>query len=449
MTKRQKFFSALGRFFKNFFTKNIVLKIVVVLFAILLWGFVIAEENPEYTKRIYGVEIDLLNEDSLQAKGWMLIDISADATDVDVKCEIKKHGSLDAAQVDCYVDLAKVAAASSADEDTVTIPLDVKYEIATEYGTIENVTVERVDVTLAKTQTLNNQTVEIETTGALPDGLIIDSLGSLTIASLTGRQDEISRIGKMKVTLDLSTITEPGIKDYNLPIEFYESGSDTPFRLTTGDGNVITTGLRVTTRAYKEVPIVVNVVPSETFNQKFEYEQQLIGTGVIGLCADKTETLDAITQVETEAIVPRLVKAEETRTCSLVLPEGTTLKNGQSRATVSVILTVRDKEISEVFTLPITYSETRDSVCLSGEEQKTVTIKVSGTYNAMQAFNRNWFTASVSIENYLQGTLRLPVRITFTGDPEQYDYTLVDPSDGFVEIVLLAVSETDAQNSTP
>lgn len=443
MTKRQKFFSALGRFFKDFFTKNIILKIVVVLFAILLWGFVIAEENPEYTKRIYGVEIDLRNEDTLQAKGWMLIDRSASTADVDVKCEIKKHGSLVASQVDCYVDLSRVAAAKSTDEDTVTIPLEVKYEVATEYGTVESATVDRVDVTLAKTRTLNNQSVEVETVGELADGLILDPLDSLTIASLTGRQDEINKIDKMKVILDLSTITEPGVKDYNLPINFYESGSDTPFSFTTGDGNSITTGLRVTVRAYKEVPIYVNVVPSDTFNQRFEYDKQLIGTGVIGLCADKAETLAEITQVETEAIVPKLIKAEETRTCSLVLPEGTTLKNGQSRASVSVILTVREKEVSEEFELPIEYSKPRDGVYLSGKEQMTVTIRVTGSYSAMQAFNRSWFTASVPIEYYLQGTIRLPIRLTFTGDPEQYRYSLIDPEDGYVEIVLLEAPQTE------
>ena len=36
MTKRQKFFSALGRFLKNIFTKNILLKIVALLFAVML-----------------------------------------------------------------------------------------------------------------------------------------------------------------------------------------------------------------------------------------------------------------------------------------------------------------------------------------------------------------------------------------------------------------------------
>ena len=38
MTKRQKFFSAVGQFLKNVFTKNIPLKIIALVFALLLWG---------------------------------------------------------------------------------------------------------------------------------------------------------------------------------------------------------------------------------------------------------------------------------------------------------------------------------------------------------------------------------------------------------------------------
>ena len=57
MTKRQKFFSAVGQFLKNLFTKNIPLKIIALVFALLLWGYVLSEVKPVYVKKLYGIEV--------------------------------------------------------------------------------------------------------------------------------------------------------------------------------------------------------------------------------------------------------------------------------------------------------------------------------------------------------------------------------------------------------
>ncbi len=449
MTKRQKFFSALGRFFKDFFTKNIVLKIVVLLFAILLWGFVIAEENPEYVKRVYGVEIEIRGEDMLQSKGWMLIDRGTTSTDVDVKCQISKHGVLDASRIECYVDLTRIAAARSTDGDTLTVPLDVKCEIASDFGAIEGNTVERVEITLAKTQTLNNQTVEVNTTGMLSDDLVIDLPKNVTIASLTGQQSQVRKISKMKVTVDLDEFAkmEPGVYDVNLPVRFYEKGAAEPFEFVTGNGEPITTGVRVTIRACKEIPISVNIATSEEFDERFEYQFRIVGADKIKLCADRREILDAIKKIETEQIYLKQLKIEETRNVSLVIPSGTTLENGTSRASTSVIITVAEKLTSVDLEVPILYSGVRETVYLNGEERKTAIIRVTGTYSAIDALNPSWFSASVALENYIQGTFRLPIRVLFDGDAAAYQYELIDPEDGFVDVVLeeIVIPESEPQ----
>lgn len=438
MTKRQKFFSALGRFFKDFFTKNIVLKIVVLLFAILLWGFVIAEENPEYTKRVYGVEIEIRGEDMLQSKGWMMINRGTTSTDVDVKCQIGKHGALDASRIDCYVDLTRITNARSTDGDTLTVPLDVKCEVASDYGTIEGCTVERVEIKLAKTQTLNNQTVEVDTTGTLPDDLIVDLPKSVTIASLTGQQSQVRKISKLKATVDLDDFAkmEPGVYNVNLPIKFYEKGATEPFDFVTSNGEPITTGVRVTIRACKEFPIFVNIATSEEFEERFDYQIKIVSAETIKLCADRRDILEAIKQVETEQIYLRQMKTEETRNVSLIIPDETTLENGLSKASASVIITVTEKQTSVDIEVPILYSNTRENIYLDGNERKTVTIRVTGTYSAIEALNPTWFSASVALENYMQGTFRLPIRILFDGDASAYKFELIDPEDGFTDVVL-------------
>ena len=124
MTKRQKVFSALGRFLKDLFTKNIVLKVVALLFAIMLWGYVLSIENPEYTKRVRDVEISIVGEDSLNSRGLMLVTRDTGTTDVDILCKINKHSELDASRVTCTVDLSSRAITLDPDENSKIITRD-------------------------------------------------------------------------------------------------------------------------------------------------------------------------------------------------------------------------------------------------------------------------------------------------------------------------------------
>ena len=51
--------SALKTWLKNAFTKNLALKIVSLIFAMLLWGYVLMSENPQRTKTLTNVPISV------------------------------------------------------------------------------------------------------------------------------------------------------------------------------------------------------------------------------------------------------------------------------------------------------------------------------------------------------------------------------------------------------
>ena len=51
---------------KGFFTKNLALKIVSLLFAMLIWGYVMVEVNPKRVKTITDVPVSFTVESSQQ-----------------------------------------------------------------------------------------------------------------------------------------------------------------------------------------------------------------------------------------------------------------------------------------------------------------------------------------------------------------------------------------------
>ena len=54
---------------KNFFTTNLAVKIVALLFAVLLWGYVLTDQNPYRTKTITNVNTSFEGEAELLAQG--------------------------------------------------------------------------------------------------------------------------------------------------------------------------------------------------------------------------------------------------------------------------------------------------------------------------------------------------------------------------------------------
>lgn len=430
MTKRQKFFSALGRFFKDLFTKNIKLKVVALLFAILLWGYVLAVENPAYVKRVRDVEITITGEDSLNNRGLMLVSRDTGTTDVDVLCQISKHSELDKSRVSCSVDLSTLNVVFDEGEDVKTVSVEVQSKITSDYGTLQGLTVPSVELNVARIASRSNIRVTVNAEGELADGFEYQLPENLTV-SLRGQKSEVDRIAYADVTVDLSelAVNDPeklaGTYDLVLPVQFYDRANVRINDVVTVSGDSVTTNVRVVVRAYKDVPIVPNIVTDEVFNENYTYT-----------CLPTTETvrlygslsvLNAIDQVATEKIEPK-EPVDERRTVSLILPPKTELSETQSKSVVVYLHVTERMSDGVVYEIPIQYSETKKQFVLSGDEPKMAKLFVIGSVNAMKTFDPGRIKVSVDVRNYGEGTHTLPVILEYSGDTSVYTVTLIDES---------------------
>ena len=445
MTKRQKVFSALGRFFKDLFTKNIGLKIVALLFAVLLWGYVLAIENPAYVKRVRDVDITITGEDSLNNRGLMLVTRDTGTTDVDILCKINKHSELDASRVTCSVDLSALPFSFDPDEDSKTVTVEVQAKVASEYGTIQSLSVSSVDLTLARISSRSNIQVEVNTEGALADGFVCELPDSLTV-SLRGQKSEVDRISYANTTVDLSSfaVNDPemlaGTYDLVLPVQFYDSANVRIDDIVTSNGEKVTTNVRVVIRAYKDVPIVPNVITDKQFDASYAYSCVALQESI--RLYGSLSVLNSIDAITTESIIPSMKQTDERMTVGLLIPANVETLASQSR-TVGVYLRVWELEADPVeYEIPIAYSETKPTVALSGEEPKTVRVSVSGSVLAMASFDPGTFTATVDLGNYGDGTYTLPVVLRFSGDARTYSFSLLDDTVTVV-LTLIQVEEIE------
>ncbi len=421
MTKRQKFFSAFKRFLKDLFTKNIGLKVTALLFAILLWGYVLGIENPEYVKRVRDVEIAYTGEDSLNARGLMLVNREQLLTDVDIECELSKHTDLDD-NITCTVDLSDRDITLDADEDSKTITRPVQAKVTSGYGTIQSLSVASVDLEIARISSRSGIKVEIQTQNKLPDGFLFYPPETVTV-SVRGQKSVIDQIAYGSVTIDLSAIksfnSALASKTYDLvlPVQFKDVSNNDLGEIVTSNGERVVANVPIVVRAYKDVPVVPTVSVSKDFDRYYEYE-----------CVPATESvrifgspvkLSTVESIGTETIFPEEV-GEQRISVGLDVPEGITVDSNQNITTEQINgkeylkigarlrVTEREAEPAE-FEIPIEYTQARNGVVLDGSEPKTVRIRVYGTVRAMEAFDPSMISVSVDLQNYWTGTYELPI----------------------------------------
>ena len=57
MKKKNKVLLAVWNAIKTFFTTNLLIKIVSLVFAVILWGYVMTNVNPSRSKTLYGIPV--------------------------------------------------------------------------------------------------------------------------------------------------------------------------------------------------------------------------------------------------------------------------------------------------------------------------------------------------------------------------------------------------------
>ncbi len=411
MTKRQKFFSAVGRFLKNIFTKNIALKIIALLFAILLWSYVLSIENPLYTKHVRDVDISIIGEDTLNSRGLMLVTRDTGTTDVDILCRINKHSELDASRVTCVVDLSNRAISLDEDVDSKKIMLDVQASVTSEYGTIQSLSVNSVELEVARLSSRNNVRVTARTTGSLPEGFTVELPSNLSI-SMRGQKSVLDQIVRGEVTIDLDSFpvgdpaTLANTYDRVLPVQFYDSSNILLENIASSDGESFTINARVVIRAYKEV----DIVPAIEMTDEGYTWTYISSRSKVTLYGDWS-VLNGIDSVTTTSIAATPDMHNTPVAADLILPDGVETTSGFNK-TITVTITVAEETDQKTFDVPITYAKTLgEGLALHPDAPKTIGITVSGPRSAVNAFDASHVTVTVDPYGYAAGTYTLPVKV--------------------------------------
>ncbi len=312
--------------FRSYFSNNLWLKILSLVFAVILWSFTITQTNPQRTKTFTEVPITIVGISDLQKQGLTLREDFDDSITVTVKASIAHSDFRRVAKnyISAIVDISKLASAG-----TVNMPINVSINNSADISSI-SVSPSTVPVTIDNFIS-KDVPVAIQKTGELDENLISLAPNYPDSISISGSAYYVEKIAKANVDIDLSTLSDGDV--LNSVCKFTDEKNNI---IKFSSGKSITVDMDIQT--VKEVPINAESAIVNSDQLASGYHLASVSAGKIKICAHKVE-LDKIDELVPDKID---IKGKDYQFTSspltFTLPEGVTVLPGQDSPVASFVI---------------------------------------------------------------------------------------------------------------
>ncbi|MEA4915344.1 MAG: CdaR family protein [Christensenella sp.] len=388
---------------KGFFTKNLALKIIAFVFAMLLWGYVLTDQKPMREKELSNVTTSFDGEAELIAQGLCVrgdrAEILQDVT-VKVRTQITNYAYVSSSSIIASISLRNISEARRYD-------LPIQASVTSSLGIVQTITPATVHVEIDK---LVTKTIPITTTftKALPDGYWadMDALSTTTRLDITGPQTDISTITHGECVVDLADRTSTIYSTYD--VTFYDKNNN----VVSSDimiGTLPTSTVRLPIYPVKNVPVDVDssLVGSDNLAANHEIIKAVATPATVRLVGDQA-TLDQIDKITMEPIPVNGLDSTMTVSGTLIVPDGVRLIDN---ATVSVLLEVREMVISQTFEqleIQVHGNTGRANISLN---IPAADLTVEGRYSLVSMLSRSDVQLFVDVTGLTPGVYKLPISI--------------------------------------
>ena len=243
--------------FKNSkFRKNVMPKLLSLIFAIFLWMYVIDQVNPELVKVVENVKVELVNVDDITQNGLVLL--NTDDYYVDVKIKGRRNDVLNIKKQDIEI----IADLRGFSKGVVSVPLEKKINSNTVM--IEDLSKKDVKITLDKIVEISKK-VNVNILGSIPNEYISDDLFvSPEEILVRGPETIVNKVAYLYGELNISNAN-------------YDIKKEIPVKPVDNDGNIVNgisigkNYVYVEKKVYKtkKIPINLSVVGNVKEGFKF------------------------------------------------------------------------------------------------------------------------------------------------------------------------------------
>lgn len=237
----------------SLFGGNLFYKFISLVLAIVVWFIIVQYVNPEDTRRINDIKIQVVLEDSVpEAQGLVLVSDFDQTMSITYKASRDVISILDTSKITAQVDLSSVT-------NSGEYKLPIKIDTGGENITIVDQTVKEAVLKFEKNQKAQiNINVSFE--GSVPDGYVKnDPVCTPNMIEVQGPESIVGRIVSADIKISEEQFTET--KTYTREFEFVDNkGNIVPKEhLTTGVEKV---DVMVNVLKTKTIPVTATIVNS-------------------------------------------------------------------------------------------------------------------------------------------------------------------------------------------
>ena len=393
--------SAVWRRIRQIFTRNVVTKVICVVFALLLWAYVLTDQKPMRSISVSNVPVSLDGEADLIAKGLCIRgDRSAliKTVTATVRCQITNASYLNARTVSAGVNLRSISEAR-----TYTLP--VTLSVSSALGVAQSVNPSNVELEIDTLMT-KSVPVTVRYVGQVQAGYWAD-MSNVTVPArveISGPRKDITRVVSGSVEVALSDQTDTIYRTYDVKLRD-SAGDEVNNDIIVGQ--LPTATVRVPIYAAKTVPVDVEGSLIGTDNLAANHvlysavatpsEVRIIGT---------RSAVDEVESIRLEPVNVSGFSEPYSASSEPVLPDGIRIPDLDD---VLLTIDVRESVFSQEFAqvpvavegLPKGYAAELDS--------PTADLVIEGRYSLASIVKRGDVRLSVDVTGLEVGTHELPV----------------------------------------
>lgn len=382
-------------------------KILAFLLALVvsigLWVYAVTVVNPDDTTYIRDVRVRIIGTNELKSNNLMLTGGEDQTVNVEISGRRSNLKELNSTTLEAVADVSNIDSPGTYEVSWVLNPPST---VASGDISLISANSNKIIVQVSEFNERPAIPVSVEYTGQLPDGYVRDqAILNVETVAVSGPAEEVNKIAKAIVTVDLSSATET-IND------------EMSYRLVDADGETLELSSYVTLASpavrvsvpvscYKQIDLVVDIIEgggATEKNVKLTIDPPTIG---VSGTAEALKDLDKLVIREVD-----LSQIMGTQTWTVVpdLPAGVTNRASETSVTITLSLTgLMTKRI----TIPCTSIQRLNDVETLNFGEQSVIISVRGTPTELSRIKESDIKITADMTNdYDPATKSVTLKIT-------------------------------------
>lgn len=381
--------------------KKTILKIVSVFIAVILWLFITYTEDKQIDVTINSVDVKIADENPLNENGLMIIN-KASIPKASVVIRGKRGdiiGVMD--NISASVDVSHIL-------DEGEYNLKPNFEIPSNAVYIAKQKTMAVPVEVAKVFEKNVDVKVMQKNQDKNATYIVESIPVKNSITVRGAREDIESIHHAAVYVDVSEVSDNGVKNYSLVFENEENSE----LLIANDVFVQTYEVEIFNYIYEKqtIPVDITLVSSKNKNYSLKLAAQSVEKIDVGI---KTEDGKKVTSIKTLPLTEELKLG--TNECEVLLdvPKGIYIE--ESKKTVKVKLEVYEKT-ERLISVPVKVKNpTNKSYELL---EKQVDVRISGPEQKLKS---DYITAVLDISSLVASDEEQTVTLDISSSDEDVE----------------------------